>query len=139
MAARKKAMPKWTKAPEALVALFGRAVQEVLETETQKMFGYPAAFLRGQMFTGLFQSNMILRLSTSDRQEFLGEFKAVPFERMPGRVMREYMVVPEAVLSSPRLLSSWVRKAHEYAASLPDQGAQSETRRDTPTERMKSG
>ncbi len=119
MAARKKAMPKWTKAPEALVALFGRAVQEVPETETQKMFGYPAAFLRGQMFAGLFQSNMILRLSTSDRQEFLGEFKAVPFEPMPGRVMREYMVVPEAVLSSPRLLSSWVRKAHEYAASLP--------------------
>jgi len=92
------AMPKWTKAPASLVAQFGRAVEPLPDVQTRKMFGYPAAFAGGQMFAGLFQSSMMLR---------------------PGRVMREYVVVPEAVLGSERSLKTWLGKARDYAASLP--------------------
>jgi hypothetical protein len=33
--------------------------------------------------------------------------------------MREYVVVPHAVLESPSALHAWLTKAQEYAASLP--------------------
>ncbi len=83
------------------------------------MFGYPAAFIRGQMFSGLFQSSMILRLSPDDRARFLEEFGATSFEPMPGRVMREYVVVPDTVLGSSKLLAMWLTRSREYVSSLP--------------------
>jgi hypothetical protein len=118
----KKPMPKWTKAPEALVALFTRTLATIREAEGQRMFGYPAAFIRGQMFTGLFQSSMILRLSPEDRARFLEEFPATLFEPMPGRVMREYVVLPATVLNSSKLLDGWLAKSFQYASSLPPKG-----------------
>ena len=115
----RKPMPKWTKAPEALVALFERSTATIPDAESRKMFGYPAAFIRGQMFTGLFQSSMILRLSPDDRAQFLEEFGATAFEPMPGRVMREYVVVPDTVLGSSKLLAMWLTRSREYVSSLP--------------------
>ena len=115
----KRTMPKWTKAPEEMLALFGRVVESLPEVQTRKMFGYPAAFVHGQMFASLFQSSMILRLSEADRAAFLRDHGARLFEPMPGRPMREYAAVPAAVLASAALLREWLRRAHGYAASLP--------------------
>jgi TfoX/Sxy family transcriptional regulator of competence genes len=114
-----KPMPKFTKAPEEMVALFGRVVEGLPEVETRRMFGYPAAFVHGQMFSSLFQDSMILRLSEADRAAFLKDQGARLFEPMPGRPMREYAAVPAAVLASEPLLRQWLRRAHSYAASLP--------------------
>src|ERR1041384_4775378 len=61
-----KAMPKWKPAPEALVLTFEKALQSVPEAQPRKVFGYPAAFVNGQMLAGLHQEHMILRLSTDD-------------------------------------------------------------------------
>jgi TfoX/Sxy family transcriptional regulator of competence genes len=116
-------MPKFTRPPEELVALFGHAVAGLPEVETRKMFGYPAAFVHGQMFTCLFQGSMIVRLSERDRATFSGEHGARMFEPMPGKPMREYAAVPADVLASPKSLESWLRRAHAYAASLPPKAA----------------
>ena len=115
----KRPMPKWTKAPESLVALFGRSLARIPQAEPRKMFGYPAGFIGGKMFTSLFQTSMILRLSAQDRERFLKEFEARLFEPMPGRVSREYVVVPEPVLNSSKALEQWLARASEYASSLP--------------------
>jgi TfoX/Sxy family transcriptional regulator of competence genes len=112
---KKREMPKWTRAPESLVVLFGRAIEGLPGVEAKKMFGYPAAFVNGNMFSSLFQSSMILRLSEQDRRES----GAKPFEPMPGRPMREYVGVPKEVLRSAKLLDIWLRKGHGYASSLP--------------------
>jgi TfoX/Sxy family transcriptional regulator of competence genes len=108
---------------------FGRAVEPLPDVQTRKMFGYPAAFTGGQMFAGLFQSSMMLRLSAEDRARFVAEHDAKPFEPMPGRVMREYVVVPEAVLGSERSLKTWLGKARDYAASLPPKRGAAKTGR----------
>jgi TfoX/Sxy family transcriptional regulator of competence genes len=112
---KKREMPKWTKAPDSLVALFGKAIERLPGTEAKKMFGYPAAFVNGNMFSALFRSGMILRLSEQDRRES----GAKHFEPMPGRPMREYIEVPEEVLRSQKHLHLWLRKGHDYASSLP--------------------
>jgi hypothetical protein len=83
------------------------------------MFGYPAAFFQGQMFAGLFQTSMTLRLAEADRARFMTIDGALPFEPMPGRSMREYVVVPSALLAQPSELSAWLDRSLAYAASLP--------------------
>src|SRR5260370_31748746 len=133
-------MPKFTKAPEAMVTLFGRIVGALPAVETRKMFGYPAAFAQGHMFTCLFQSSMILRLSPEDRSAIASEHHAKPFEPMPGPPMREYVAVPESIFGSEALLGRWLRKAHAYTSSLPPKAKSRSTKRAaTPTKAKRLG
>jgi TfoX/Sxy family transcriptional regulator of competence genes len=118
LAPKSREMPKFTKPPAALVEMFKEALAKLPDVESRQMFGYPAAFTKSQMFASLFQDHMIVRLSATDRQ-MLGQEGARPFEPMPGRAMREYVVVPAAICESPSALRSWLAKAQAYAASLP--------------------
>jgi len=121
VAARTKpgAIPKWKPAPQALVSRFEQAASGLTGVELRKMFGYPAAFLGGNMFTGLHEDHLILRLSEADRALLLRVNGARIFEPMPGRPMREYVVLPESILSSPPKLVEWMNRAHAYARTLP--------------------
>ena len=82
------------------------------------MFGYPSAYVNGNMFAGLFKDSMILRLP-DDLREVLILAGGEPFAPMPGRVMREYVTVPESILSNRAKLKAWVGKSQEYAEALP--------------------
>jgi len=123
MPAKKRVMPKFTKAPDSMVALFNTATATLPGIETRKMFSYPAAFINGNMFSCLFQSNMILKLSEADRAACVREFSAKPFEPMPGRAMGQYIVIPQAILESPSLLGAWLRKSHRYVSAMPSKGS----------------
>ncbi len=112
-------MPKWTKAPDELVTLFGRLMATVPAAQTRKMFGYPAAFVNGYMFAGLFQEKMFLRLSPADQERFMKLPGAGPFEPLPGRAMRGYAVVPTTMLKSMPVLRRWLRQAYAFSDGLP--------------------
>ena len=114
-----KAMPKWRPAPEALKQVFEKAIQSFPEAEPRKVFGYPAAVINGHMFAGLHQEDLILRLSEADRAKLLKRPGAKLFEPMPGRPMREYVVVPPSILDSETQLNIWLEKALTYTRSLP--------------------
>ncbi len=114
-----RALPTWRPSPDALVRRFEAAMATVPGAQARKMFGYPAAFRNGNMFAGLFQDQMILRLSTDERAELSRHPGAKPFEPMAGRPMREYVVVPPAMLRSPGELHAWLARAFAYAGSLP--------------------
>jgi hypothetical protein len=62
---------KWKKSPPALIALFDAVIADRPGLERRHMFGYPAAFLRGNLITSLFQDQMMVRLSPSDRAKAL--------------------------------------------------------------------
>ncbi len=114
-----KAMPKWRPAPDQLKQVFEKAIQSFPEAEPRKVFGYPAAVVNGHMFAGLHQEDMILRLGEADRAQLLKCPGAKLFEPMPGRPMREYVVVPPAILKSATQLNDWIEKALSYTRSLP--------------------
>ncbi|HEV2063621.1 MAG TPA: TfoX/Sxy family protein [Thermoanaerobaculia bacterium] len=118
----KRAMPKWTKAPEGLVAGFTKAAEAVPGAAVRQMFGYPAAFLSGNMFAGIFQSSVMLRLPEEARDELI-ENGGEPFEPIPGRIMKEYVVLPPQFVRSPRLLDGWLAKAASHARTLPPKAA----------------
>ena len=71
------------------------------------------------MFTGLHQSGMILKLSDAARAEFMKINGAASFEPMPGKPMREYVVIPTSVIEQKELLGAWLGRSLKYAASLP--------------------
>jgi len=110
-------MMKWRKPSEDLIKLFEEVTPGPPAT-AKKMFGFPAAFVNGNMFMGLHQEDMILRLPEGSRTELL-KMNARIFEPMPGRPMREYVIVPPSLLRDRNKLSSWVQKALEYGSSLP--------------------
>jgi hypothetical protein len=83
------------------------------------MFGYPCAFLGGHMFSGLFQDHFILRLPDVERAKFLKEKGTAIFEPMPGRPMKEYVLVPPQVLDSDSALQPWLRLSRDYVSGLP--------------------
>ena len=41
------------------------------------------------------------------------------FEPMPGRPMREYVVVPNELIQSITELKGWIAKSFTYASSIP--------------------
>src|SRR2546425_1046697 len=86
-------------------------------TKPQPMLGYPALFLNGNMFAGTYQDKIIVRLG--EERTIAGAKTANTFEPMPGRPMKEYVVVPDAVTTNPAKLRAWVDQAYVYAKKLP--------------------
>lgn len=114
---------KWRKSPEALVRTFEESVPDDPRVERRKMFGYPAAFLSGNLFMSLFQDSLVLRLSEDDRKSFLRLDGAAAFEPMPGRAMREYVVAPPAMVARPLSLRPWIQRSLGYARTVPPKAA----------------
>ena len=112
-------MKKWEPAPREAVAAFEEATSGLAGAEPRKMFGYSCVFAKGNMFAGLHEAGMVLRLPEEQHAEFLRLKGAQPFEPMPGRVMREYVVVPKILLHRPEKLRTWVERSLAYVSSLP--------------------
>jgi hypothetical protein len=117
--ARKRATAVWRKSPDDLIALFYAALPDDPRVERRKMFGYPCAFVGGNLFAGLHQENVIVRLAENDRLAAIGKQGARLFEPMSGRQMREYIVLPEAALAKREGLAAWLQRGLDYGASLP--------------------
>ena len=121
MATRKtpRKMPKWSPAPDTLVQRFNALLGGVTGAQSRKMFGFPAAFINGNMFAGLFQDQLFLRLGDAERASLLKEAGARVFEPIPGRRMREYVVVPLALINSDQAARNWLEKSRAFVAALP--------------------
>ena len=114
---------KWRKSSEVLVAKFSALVPEDPSVERRKMFGYPAEFVGGNLFMGLHREALILRLSEKDRSSLLRVAGASIFEPMPGRPMREYVVVPPSMIDRATSPARWIGRSLDYARSLPPKSA----------------
>lgn len=110
---------KWQSSPAELIRLFDEVAASLPGVEKRKMFGYPVAYVNGVWFTGLHQEPLVVRLSPADQADFLQIEGAKPFEPMPGRAMKEFVVVPPALLDSKSDLLAWLQKGLAYAAGLP--------------------
>jgi TfoX/Sxy family transcriptional regulator of competence genes len=113
----------WKKPTAELAALLDGALAP-FDCQKKIMFGFPAYFVHGQMFAGLHQDSLILRLAEADRADLLATWQgASQFEPMEGRPMREYVTVPASLYQSPTVFSEWLDRAYGYASSLPPKAA----------------
>lgn len=88
------------------------------------LFGSLVCTVNGNMFTGVHQDNLFIRLSEQDRQDILEAHDEVaPFHRLEGCVMKEYAVLPESLIrdaaSGPRDPAAHYRNAR-YGRSSGD-------------------
>jgi len=110
---------EWKKTPPELAAKFDRAAPTDPRIVRKPMFGYPALFLNGNMFAGTFQDKVVARLSEAERTR-AQKAGAATFAPMPGRPMKEYIVVPAADIAAPAKLARWIECALAYAETLPE-------------------
>ena len=105
---------KWSKSPPELIAAFDAALPGP-PVERKMMFGYPAGFVNGNMFCGLWQDSLVLRLDEKSREKIKGR----PFEPMPGRPMKEYVIAPKAIVGDEDQLTKWMETAVTFVSKMP--------------------
>ncbi len=95
---------KWVKAPEELKSLLDKAMSGI-DCEKRPMFGYPAYFINRNMFAGLFGASVYFRLSVEQAAGLQKKYPSISvLEPMPGRPMKGYWSVPEALFRDPKAL-----------------------------------
>jgi TfoX/Sxy family transcriptional regulator of competence genes len=115
----KEELVDWEKPSSELSDILAQAAEPFALVERRKMFGGLSLFLNGHMFAGVHGQNLILRLAEQERAEAQAEAGAVPFAPMPGRVMKEYVAVPESVWIDAENLDRWLRRSVEFVGALP--------------------
>jgi len=107
------------KPPPELVEQFNGALPAHPDLVRKPMFGYPAAFVNGNMVCSLFEDSVVVRLGKEGAAEVVANGTARPFAPMPGRSMTGYVLVPAADAQDAAALSSWLMKALNYTLTLP--------------------
>jgi len=109
----------WKKVNEQMCEILDEALAPY-DCEKRKMFGCPAYFINNNMFAGVHQDIIILRLSEQDRAEIRKEHDEIgPFEPFEGRPMKEYVGFPEPLASDADIFAPWVKRSFEWAVTLP--------------------
>lgn len=111
-------MPSFTKSSPALVERFAAVLDGHPDVERRKMFGYPAAFVGGNMATGLFAESWIVRLPEG-AIEAAKAAGAGTFEPMPGKPMKAFVVIPPGDVDDDDALRRWVEAGLAHARSMP--------------------
>jgi hypothetical protein len=113
-------MPRFEKPAPELVERFNAALERAGRGDVTRrpMFGHPCAWIGGNMATGLFAQSWWVRLAPARLAETLASGEATPFEVMPGRPMKDYVVMPKDVVDDPTRLDAWLAEAFEHTATL---------------------
>src|SRR5437867_1378821 len=82
------------------------------------MFGFPSGFVNGNHFGGLFEGEVVLRLSEADRNILIEQHGAQQFAPM-GRPMTCHQLVPLPIVEDREQLRAWLARALDYGVSLP--------------------
>jgi hypothetical protein len=112
-------IPSFAKSPPELQAAFAEALDGFPEAERRQMFGYPAAFVNGNLWTSLHLGNWVVRLPDEARAKLLAIPGAANFEPVPGRAMTGFATLPPSVRDDPSARQPWLQRAWEGALAMP--------------------
>jgi TfoX/Sxy family transcriptional regulator of competence genes len=115
-----------------LANLFNSVLPDDPTVERRKMFGFPAAFVNGNLFASAHQTQVVVRLPDDAYATLLALPGASPFEPMPGRSMRGYAVLPESMQTHLDELREWMNLSFEWVAKLPPKKPNSSKRSASP-------
>ena len=107
----------WKKVSPEVAVVLEKAI-EPFDCLKRTMFGYPAFFVNNNMWTGVFEDRIFIRLSARDRERiFSAETEAVVFQPMTGRAMKEYVELPPSLYKSADF-GTWLKRSYDYVSSL---------------------
>lgn len=103
--------------PENQLNHYNKLVEEFPQLE-RKGKTTPYTSINGHMTSFLAKDGMMgLRLSKEDRDLFLAQFSCELIEQH-GRVMKEFVAVPDALLLDTASLVQWFEKSFRYVSGL---------------------
>ena len=114
------AAKKWKKSSPELVERFKGALPKDPSVEPKPMFGYPAAFVRGNFFSGLFEELVVMRMPEPQRSKLSTLAKAEGFSPMGGKPMTDWYVVPAKIAASQTALAKLLGEALALVKELPE-------------------
>ena len=97
---------------------FTKLVPDGPTVTLRPMFGNLAAFVNGNLFTGLFGEDLFVRLS-EDESAKVRKQGGSDFAPMPGRPMRGYVTVPGTWRSKPEPVKAWIKLALQQTGKMP--------------------
>ena len=106
-------MPKHTDEDKAR---FRSLVPESAGVEVKPMFGSLGAFVNGNMFAGLFGTDVGVKLDPAGLEELAGIEGSGPFGPAE-RPMGGYLSLPASLTDEQA--TAWVERAREHIATLP--------------------
>ena len=110
------------KPSEQARAAFSKLVPDEPAVTMRPMFGNLAAFVNGNMFTGLFGEDLFVRLP-DDQTAPIRKQGGRDFEPMPGHAMKGYVMVPATWGSKPAATKTWIAASLAFARGLPPKAA----------------
>ncbi|MFW9933332.1 MAG: TfoX/Sxy family protein [Candidatus Thorarchaeota archaeon] len=109
----------WNKPSEELLIMLEELVDHI-PFERRKMFGQYALFYDGQMFAGVFQDDIFIRLPAEKQKDLMRYNDEVEqFQPLKGRAMREYVTIPESIYSDEDTMKSLINESIAFVKSLP--------------------
>ena len=108
--------------PDALVS-FDSAFPTDVRAVRKQMFGMPAGFVNGNMFMGVWDDGVLLRLDDDTLSRVRGLPGVGSFAPMEGRAWKDYALVSAGRWGDARELVEWARKALEHTAKMPAKSA----------------
>ena len=108
--------------PDALVS-FDSAFPTDVRAVRKQMFGMPAGFVNGNMFMGVWDDGVLLRLDDDTLSRVRGLPGVGSFAPMEGRAWKDYALVSAGRWGEARELVEWARKALEHTAKMPAKSA----------------
>jgi TfoX/Sxy family transcriptional regulator of competence genes len=97
---------------------FAAAVAPIAGAIVKPMFGNLGAFVNGNMFAGLFGSDLGVRLTDSSALDELSSMVGTGPFGPAERPMGGYLSVPTNWAERPELVAEWVGKAFEQVSAL---------------------
>lgn len=94
--------------PNPGVAAAMNALMADQAAQPGKMFGSPCYKVNGKMALGVFGDGIVLKLGESRSRALIEAGAAQPFEPMPGRAWREWVLLTEGFESAGPLLAEAV-------------------------------
>ena len=108
-------MPKPT---DDAKAAFKALVPSDATVALRPMFGNLAAFVNGNLFTGLFGEDLFVRLPDDERARLMAAGGRA-FEPMAGRPMTGYVLLPQGWRQDPKSARQQIARALTWTGSLP--------------------
>lgn len=113
-------MPKFKKSQPETIERFLAALPTDSAVVRKQMFGYPASFVNGNFFTGLFEDDVVARLPGGIKDRLAGLERAQGFNPMgKGAGMKDWWVIPPAISTNLPRLAELLANAFEEVRRLP--------------------
>jgi TfoX/Sxy family transcriptional regulator of competence genes len=110
---------EWKNSTPERVALLEDALVGI-PCRGKSMFGCRAYFAADYMFTGVRGDDVYLRAAGAERDALVARYPGLrPFEPLPGRFMKDYVVLPEEAIGDRAEFVRILERAFGAAMALP--------------------